>query len=251
MTEDDTLLMKRFTELAHRAFRRDTGLYTDFLNRAEQEVLLRTAFDQNSAAFTLMGGYAAAERKVACFGMFAPEDAPSIAPVACICIAPCSQKFADQLSHRDFLGSVLALGLKREVLGDIIIHENCGYLFCLASIADYIIAELKQVKHTTVRCSLTAAPDFINQIPDPSQIVIASERLDAMVAAVYHLSRSESQQLFAKGMVSVNSRVCENTSATPAAGSIVSVRSFGRFLYDGIEQETRKGRLRVSVRIFS
>ena len=251
MTEDDTLLMKRFTELAHRAFSRDTELYSDFLNRAEQEVLQQTAFDRNSAAFTLMGGYAAAERKVACFGVPAPEYPPAGSPISCICIAPVSQKFADQLSHRDFLGSVLALGLKREVIGDIILHDNCGSLFCLVSVADYIIAELKQVKHTTVRCTMADAPDFVNQIPDPSQLVIASERLDAIVAAVYRLSRSESQQLFAKGIVSVNSRVTENTSAALTAGSIVSVQGFGRFLYEGIEKETRKGRLRVNVRIFA
>lgn len=250
MTEDDNLLMKRFTELAHRAFEQDSHLYSDFLNRAEQDVLQRMAFDRNSAAFELRGGYAAAERQLACFSSPSPEHDPEKSPISCIRISPVSQKFADELTHRDFLGSVLALGLKREVLGDIILHDNCGYLFCLASIADYIIAQLTQVKHTMVRCDAAAAPDFVNRLPDTSQIVISSERLDAIIAAVYKLSRSESQQLFSKGIVFVNSRVTENTSNAITAGSIVSVKGFGRFLYEGIEKETRKGRLRAIVRVF-
>ncbi|HZW49558.1 MAG TPA: YlmH/Sll1252 family protein [Bacillota bacterium] len=242
--------MKRFAELAHRAFDRDSYLYSDFLNRAEQDVLHRMAFDRSSAAFELKGGYAAAERQLACFGSPPPECNPEKSTISCICISPVSQKFADELTHRDFLGSVLALGLKREVLGDIILHDNCGYLFCLACVADYIIAQLKQVKHTMVRCNDVAAPDFVNRLPDPSQIVIASERLDAIIAAVYKLSRSESQQLFSKGVVFVNSRVTENTSHTLTTGSIVSVKGCGRFLYEGIEKETKKGRLRVIVRVF-
>ena len=250
MSELDLLLKNKFTELSRRAFSRGCYIYSDFLTIAEQDILCSMAFDKSSAPFTLKGGYAGSERSLACFGdesLCGYQEKP---PIACIHISPISQKFADVLSHRDFLGSLLALGLRRNVLGDIIISDNCAYLFCLESVAGYVLEQLSKVKHTSVRCTVTGAPEIVTVLPEPIQINIASERLDAIIAAVYKLSRGESQQLFSQGKVFVNSRLMESSSFCPPTGSIVSVRGCGRFIYEEIMGETRKGRLRASVRIF-
>ncbi|MEG1633946.1 MAG: YlmH/Sll1252 family protein, partial [Oscillospiraceae bacterium] len=242
MLDDERQLKKRFEELGTRAERRGRSC-SEFLTPAEQETLRRAGL---SAPFSLEGGYPDAERRVAVFG-----DCRDEPPILCLRIAPAAQKFADELSHRDFLGALMNLGVRREVLGDIVISDNCGYLFCLDSIADFILRELTLVKRTTVRTEITAAPPLsAAQPPEESLVVVASERLDALIAAVYKLSRSESQGLFAQGRVFVNSRATENTSLIPAPGSVVSVRGSGRFLYEGTEAETRKGRLRVRVRIY-
>ena len=250
MPESELLLKNRFTELARRAFSRECYVYSEFLTTAEQDILCQMAFDGNAAPFTLSGGYETAERKLACFGGQALCGYTQAPPIVCILIAPVSKKFADELSHRDFLGSLMALGFRRNVLGDIVINDNCGYLFCLDSVAAFVAEQFTQVKHTTVSCALTQAPDFVSTLPEPVLFVAASQRLDAIVAAVYKLSRSESQRLFAQRRVFVNSKPVENTSFVVASGCVVSVRGFGRFLYEGIETETRKGRLKVSVRVF-
>jgi hypothetical protein len=135
-----------------KANERGYTVYSDFLGLSEISELCAVRF---SVPVTLWGGYEDAERCVVCFGDREYFNDNTDYPIKCILIKPVNQKFADNLTHRDFLGSLMGLGIRREVLGDIIISENCGYLFCLDAIADYIIENLTQVRHTTVKCELT------------------------------------------------------------------------------------------------
>lgn len=250
MNENDQMLINRLAELSRRAFSRGCYAYTEFLDIAEQDVLSKMSFPRGSAPFRLDGGHNLAERKLAVFGDEESTGYAETPPIACVRISPLSQKFADELGHRDFLGSLMALGLRRSVFGDIIIDSNEAYLFCLESAAACVIEQLTKVKSTSVSCTLSDAPDASLRLPEETSINIASERLDAMIAAVYRLSRSESQQLITIGRVYVDSRLTENTSFMPQPGAIVSVRGSGRFIYEGIERETKKGRLRALVRVF-
>ena len=251
MPDDITQLKKRLDELARRAFAQQRYAYSEFLTLDEQDVLLSLKLDAGAAPFSLHGGFDAAERRIAQFGDEALCGYAEAPPVRCVAIAPLSQKFADVLSHRDFLGALMSLGVRRSVLGDILLNENIGYLFCLDTIADFIVREFGQVKHTSVRCeTIDSLPDFAVRAPESRSVNVASERLDAMLAAVYKLSRGESQELIAQGKVYLNGRLTENASREPAPGDIVSVRGFGRFIFEGVAKETKKGRLFVDVRVY-
>jgi RNA-binding protein YlmH len=248
MPSDEQQIKKRFEELALRSEDRGSYSYSEFLTAAEQGTLCHMRL---SSPFSLSGGYPSAERKIAVFGSLELCGYEEETPICSLAITPTSPKFADSLTHRDFLGSLMGIGIRREVLGDIIISDNCGCLFCLDSIADYITQTLTQVKHTTVRVSpIDVPPLSALKEPDISTLVVASERLDAVIASVYKLSRAESQKLFIQGKVFVGGRQEERVSFTLDPGATISVRGFGRFIYEGIEKETRSGRLRVNVRIF-
>lgn len=239
------ILEKRFTELARRADIRYCNTFSDFLNMEEQSTLKALSL---AAPHCLFGGYDGAERCVAAFGTDC-EDAEF--PIAIIKAAPAAPKFADKLSHRDFLGSLIGLGIKREVLGDIVIAENTGYIFCLSGIADYIVNTLDKVKHTSIKCTLvTELPETAQSHPEEEEINAASERLDVLTAAVYRLSRSEVKELFTNGRMYINSRMCENFSYIPKSGDIISVRGKGRFIYGGVLGSTRKGRLVCRVQVY-
>ena len=251
MQEQEQHLQKRFSDLSRRAFAQRRYTYTEFLTLAEQDVLLRTSFTQNSAPFELLGGFDGAERRVARFGDEALCGYAESLPVVCLHIAPVSQRFADALTHRDFLGALMSLGVKRGVMGDIILSENSACLFCLESIAGFIESELTQVRHTTVTCAVLAEPSgLVTAEPEEKSINVASERLDGVIAAVYNLSRNEAQALIKEGKVFVNSRLKENASFVPECGDIFSVRGHGRFVFDGISGTSRKGRLFVTVRVY-
>lgn len=202
------------------------------------------------ADVTLDGGTECAERRIAVFsGKDCCYEEPS--PIVCVRIRPVSSKYAEDLSHRDFLGSLIGLGIRREVLGDIIVHEKTGYLFCLDVISDFVCRELTKVRHTDVECCvIDAPPENSVSLPPVSRIVVSSERLDAIVSAVFKISRSESQKLFSLCRVYVNGKNIESFTGAPASNDIISVRGLGRFIYEGIEYETKKGRLSSSVRIF-
>ena len=247
MTEDITILKKRFKELYTRSQNRGIYFYSDFLNMYEQTILL----DEIKTGVALYGGFADAERKIACFGNeneFGYEPNP---PIKIICIKPLSKKFSDDLSHRDFLGSLIGLGIKRETLGDIIITENVGYVFCLDSISQFIIDNLFKVKHTSVSCEICdSIPE--NAMPKPKEqvTIVSSMRLDVGISAIYNISRSKSSALVDGEKVFINGRLTTSSSKSIELGDTVSVRGYGRFRYVDVIGDTRKGRTRVLCEVY-
>ena len=242
---DNELLKKRLGELSHRAFERGFCTYSEFLNMDEISTALGIKYPCPSLLF---GGYDGAERCVIGFG---ESIKSSDFPICCIKIEPLQQKFADSLSHRDFLGSLMNLGINRNTLGDIMIKDNCGYLFCLESMSEYISENLTRIKHTSVKCSVVSS-DFelpINE-PEEKEIVVSSLRADAVISAVYKLSRNETAELFNKELVFINSKAITKTSVILKENDIVSVRHKGRFIFDGQLRTTKKDRIVVCVKIF-
>lgn len=234
---------KRFNELYNRAYTRSYKVFSEFLNLEEQSILANAYLP-----YTAYGGYDMAERIIAAFG---DNIEKSDFPIKCLIIAPVMQKFADKLTHRDFLGALMNLGIKRELLGDIIIADNCGYLFCLEQISKYIKDNLNQIKHTNVTVTETdALPDNIIKAPEPGELVISSRRLDVLVSAVYKLSRNETAGLFSAGKIFVNSKSSSNASYQIKENDIVSVRGFGRFTFLQQLRKTKKDRIAVEVIIY-
>ena len=197
-----------------------------------------------------MGGYDAAERRLACFGREEELGYPPEGPIRCVAMAPASRKFAGDLGHRDLLGALMGLGIRRSLLGDIQLVEGTGYLFCLEDIAGFICDNLTQAGRTTLRCSLCPPPEQLALPPEPVEVVAASPRLDALLAAVWRLSRNEARELLEKGLVFIDGRLADSGARVLREGELVSVRHRGRFRYEGALRETKKGRLRVCVRIY-
>ena len=236
---------KRLSELAERASERYYVTFSDFLNMEEQSELSSLALPCDYATF---GGYDGAERAVAAFGNGC-EYAEF--PIKIVEAAPLSQKFADKLLHRDFLGSLMGLGIKRSVLGDIVVKNNTGYIFCLDSIADYVVQNLDKVRHTCVKCRV------VQNLPvgavaelEEKEIIVASLRLDVLAAAVYNFSRSGVKELFVQRKVFVNSALCENFSYNVKPGDIVSVRGNGRFKCGNVLGSTKKGRTVLQIFVY-
>lgn len=234
---------KRFNELYKRAYERGYSVFSEFLNIEEQSVLANSFLP-----CTLYGGYNTAERVIAGFGE-AVEDKDF--PVRYLVISPLKQKFSDELTHRDFLGALMNLGIKREMLGDIIVSENCGYLICLEQISNYITDNLSRVRHTSVSVSqVDCLPDNIIKAPESQELVVSSLRLDVLVSAVYKLSRNEAARLFSAGKIFVNSRLTEKGSYLLKENDVISVRGFGRFMFVGQLRTTKRDRLVIEIIIY-
>ncbi len=249
MEEELRRLQRRFSELAARAARQNRYTYTAFLTPAEQDLLLRSARSLEAPA-TLLGGFEGAERRLACFGDEAALGYPPAPPVCCLRIAPAAQRFASDIGHRDFLGALMGLGIKREFLGDILVEDRTGWLFCLEEIAPWILDNLTSVGRTTVVCARSDPPEAALRLPKPKEVVVSSERLDGLISAVWDLSRSKSKECFDRELVFVNGLLTDSPARQPSPGDVISVRGLGRFRYEGLSRETRKGRLRVTVRVW-
>lgn len=241
---ENELTKKRLTELSHRAFERGYTTFSDFLN-LEEISLLKSLHTESE--YNLYGGYDNADRCVASFG----ECEEYQYPISCIKIEPANQKFADELSHRDFLGALMNLGINRSTLGDIIVTNNTGYLFCLNSIKEYILQNLDRIKHTTVRCTESVLPaEIAEKKPEPVELTVSSQRVDITVAAVFTLSRNTVTQLVNQEKVFINSKIAYKESLTLKSGDIVSVRGKGKFIFDGEIRQTKKNKSVIGIRLY-
>lgn len=251
MSDELQLLRKRFIELAKKSHGAGIFLFSDFLGLAERSVFESVLPEIRGIHYELFGGAEGAERIMIRFGD--PSDAgyEQPFPIVSLKIEPKDKKFAEKLTHRDFLGAILNLGIERAVVGDIIVMDSSAYVFVHEDIADYIAKELTRVRHTDIKASLC------NDIPkgelyrtEQRKIQLSGERLDAAVAKVFSLSREEAQKLFTKGLVFASGKEITSASYTPKPDEIISVRGHGRFIYRGFESNTRKGKLNILIDLF-
>lgn len=153
------------------------------------------------------------------------------------------------LNHRDYLGSVLGLGLERDVLGDIFVpDEHHAYLACKGEIADFLVTDLIHVSGDTVRTAKLpagSAPE-IQRKSSPIRDTVASARLDCVVAALTNFSREKAQTAVRSGLVDLNYETVEACDATVEPPCVLSVRGVGKFSVLSFDGETKKGRMRLS-----
>lgn len=249
--KESLLIQNRLRELADKSYSQNIYTYSGFLSLAEQDDFHTIERDLHYAAPSLFGGYVNAERCLVCFGSEAALGYAENPPVVCIHIKPLLAKFADTLSHRDFLGALMNLGIERSTLGDIKAGEKEAYLFCLESIAPYILNQLQKVKHTNVRCEIVTTPSSMElDSPETQVLTLPSMRIDVVIAKVYHLSRNEALKLFPEKKVFLNGRLCENNAKNVQPEDVINARGFGKFKINEEIGVSRKGKLNISVSIY-
>lgn len=256
MTKEETLFAHHLKDLSDRAWQRGIPFFSDFLDLNEQNIALTSVQTLGLKNMILYGGYKGAERQLAVFLPDAPssysdEEWQALCPLTCVLIHPRNPKFSDPLSHRDFLGSLMNLGISRSLLGDLLIEDNSARVLCRTSAADLICREVLSVRHTSVDCEIVDLPGD-DYMPNTERIQgsLASERLDCIVGLAFRLSRSEAANLIHGGKVYVNGRQLLSVSDRLMPGDRVSVRGSGKFIYQGLQGNTRKGRLLAALDLF-
>ena len=241
--DEDKLFLSRMCDLVQRAERTTAVMYSRFLNPA-QKLLVKERLSPY-ADVDFFGGYEDADRCVASFSL-SEWDEPSY-PITALRIVPASKK---TYSHRDYLGSVLALGIDRELTGDIVIDDEGAYFMVLEDIADFIAMNLLKVANTTVR---------INREDDLSSIVckrqfketgttVSSLRFDCVLSAAANKSRSASAALIEQGLADVNYETEKNTSRQIKNGDVISLRGFGKVIVETDGGLTKKGRIHLKLK---
>lgn len=246
--ETEELLKKRFTELARKCYQQNQYTFTGFLGLADAACFYELERELSYVPYDRWGGYEEAERTMIRFGSQELLGYEEKFPIVCLKICPLAEKFADALTHRDYLGALMNLGIERDVLGDILIQEKTAWVFCAENISNFISENLTKVKHTFVICKVSEeVPSFTTGDIREIKLQISSGRIDGVIAKVYKLSRSDSAELFRQKRIFVNGRLCENSSRLLKAGETVSVRGYGKFEYRGETGLSRKGKLNVLI----
>ncbi len=195
--------------------------------------------------FMFFGGYEGASRVF--LGAF-PHNIPRSERAFPISSVTVTYRTLDVLSHRDFLGAVLSLGIKRETVGDILIENGRAVIFLSDSIARLTCQEL-----TTVgRVGVKVMEGFSFPLPRTTNrvlqsITVSSMRLDCVVAAICSVSRNTANELITEKRVSVNSLICEKPTKAVVSGDKITVRGTGKFTVSSLMGETRKGRIKIKI----
>ena len=245
MNEHQKKNLNRFEELSDRA--RSTGIYTYSTFHSRETASL--AFEVVSEKEVMLwGGTDSSERVVARFGD--PEEIgySEDFPICILSVKPKQAKYSDVLTHRDSLGAILILGIERDMLGDILVHENSAYFFVMDKVSDVILSDLDRVKHTAVCCSVVESvpEDYLPKLSE-EHITVSSPRLDAILAKVYHLSREDSKDLFDDEKVTLNGKLCKSPETILKENTTVSVRGYGKLEYHGEEYTTKKGKTGLTI----
>lgn len=237
------LCKKRFVELANAAYYKEYAIFTDFLSLSEQSAFFEVAQQLPDISYTFWGGAELAERKILCF--YTEQFLIEQFPISVLQIVPSNIKFSEHLTHRDYLGAILNLGIERCKIGDIMIEGKNAYVFVDTNMKAYIFNSLEKVKHTHVKC-IEKEPQ-ISFEPRFKEICVSvsSVRLDSVIALAFQSSRNSMLGMISGGKVFVNGRVITSNSCRLNEGDVISVRGKGKFIYQEEKDLTKKGKIKV------
>lgn len=246
--EKEEFFLKRIRELANISYQRDIVTFSDFLNLNEQNIIHTQKNKLTGITMESFGGYPQAERKIYAFRT-ANCYSDFEYPIDCLKIEPKAIKFSEKLSHRDYLGALLNLGVDRNTIGDILVNEDAAWVFCQKKMTNFFLENLCRVRHTNINISLVTDPEDLPQ-PHMEEIsgTCASVRLDSLIALAFQTSRSSMVSCIENGTVFVNGRLITSNGYEPKEGDIISVRGKGRFRFEGTTGTTKKGRVCVHLK---
>lgn len=249
MNDTESFFIKRLTDLSRQANRKGIVTFSDFLSLSEQAILQQNK-QKLETGFEVFGGYEYAERQMVAFipdALFYEWEYP----FAAVRIRPAYPKFAEQLSHRDVLGALMSLGIERSKIGDLIVNDEQMLFFAREEILPYITEQLTSIRHTVVTLEM-AEPGDIHYTPklERREAIITSNRLDAVIAAICKLSRSESLALIREGKIFINGAESLHNTYYCKPGGLLSIRGFGKVRFGETLGVTKKDRIRFSYEIF-
>ncbi|MCL2202055.1 MAG: YlmH/Sll1252 family protein [Oscillospiraceae bacterium] len=271
------LLLSRMEDLAKRAGKIGCAA-SKFLTPAEAQVVAEYFKHRKHTALILDGGFENAERVRAVFlnpdwGHFEREEQLSALRI--------KHRPQDSLGHRDILGAIMALGIERDTIGDIICpqdtaakpaggnqsHQDQAHphvdesapqpltaptLVCLPELRQYIIDNLIKAG----RIGITVTATSLDELPTRQEEMtlktdtVASLRLDAVLSAAFDLPRTKASELISAGRVSVNHLPCEQPAKELSEGTLLSVRSLGRAKLIETGGLSKKGRLFIKIGVY-
>ena len=226
--------------------------YTDFLNISEISVVKRVLKEEKIQNYIIYGGKEETDRSLVIFypEKFSKEmvekNFEKIFEVIRIKL-PNNIKY----EHREFLSGIMKLGIVREKFGDIIVTDFGADIIVLSEISSILLNDLKTLtRFRKSEISIQSIKDLIlleNEYEDIN-IIVSSIRLDNFVAELANCSRNNSEELINEGRVFVNSINEFKASKKINVNDIITIRGKGKFIFDGIEKETRSGRYLLNMR---
>lgn len=226
------------------AGRRYKTRFTGFLDLRQAAVARRLAA-HTEAGILFYGGSPDAERVM--MGAFAPDEIPDAQAFPIVPVTV-SFRLEDPVGHRDLLGSLLGLGLSREAVGDLLLEKGRAVCFLTPTAADLALRELQKAGKWGLRVTRGYTGELPEKKFEKLSVNVSAFRLDCVVAALTNLSREKAQQMVRAQLVCVDGITVQEPARQIVAGNILSLRGYGKFVFDSTLRTTKKDRLVLEFR---
>ena len=234
---DIKLLPARIKDLKQICFKTSSPRFTPFLTAEEVAVAIKQ-FDIGEN-YSLFGGYDSAERVM--LGVLPDWCDETTFPIVAISF---KYRACDKLAHRDFLGALMALGLTRESVGDILVGEGRTVVFVTNDVSKFVLSQINEIGNVGVELT----EGFNLPLPQLGKkqefsVTVASTRLDGVISAICNISRTQASDKIADGFVSVNSVCVVKPTLTIKSQDKITVRQKGKFEIISCDEFSKKGRI--------
>lgn len=239
------LLLSKASDTLRLAENRYSVKTLGFLNPAETVYLKERIFPPDGMIVEFDGGYEEAERKLmVCRPEFLEADKKEY-----MCLLECTGRFTEKLSHRDYLGSLMGLGINRECIGDILVLDEKTLIFCKTETAPYILQNLTKIGRSGIKIKECSIDEGVILKRKTKEIngTVAGIRLDSVLSAATGISRGKSAELIKAGSVTVNWVPTESVDVNLKEGDIISARGYGRMKLSKIGGLSGKGRYHITI----
>ena len=233
--------IKKIADLRNRSMNKNIITYTGFLTPAEKQIVKNNFEDAK-----FFGGNSDQER---CRAFFLPSYIDEIDISKYIKALRLSFSFKT-LSHRDFLGAILNLGIKRECIGDVYVFEKEAYVLVTSEMSDYIKINLNKVGAVGVVIEEVPLEDVkLHELSfEEIKFTVQSLRLDSIASGIFRVSREKMSSIIKSGIVTLNYLVCDNVSKNIEINDIISIRGYGKAIISEIGGNSKSGKTFVVVK---
>lgn len=239
-------LIPQIEDLIQISTHKNFQVESHFLTLEEQELVMNFLKKLPSIKWRLFGGYPQALRKKLLIDSY--EINEDIAQTSFLHIYPIAKEYSRSLTHRDFMGSILSLGLERNVIGDILVDDNEAIVIIESKLVPFIKNELMKIKHTLIKVEEKEdriVPD--NFLPKFENLVgnIASQRLDLIIGWLTNSSRAKAENYIVSGFVKIGDQTILDKSKKINENTIITIKGKGKFIFQEVIGRSKKDRLIV------
>jgi len=247
---EDKLFVAKMLDKAYKAEKTGSITYSDFIDPYQKMLVNKVLLNNINTKHLLYGGYDGAERVIV---IFCPDF------IECNDFSNFNKLFklieatangGNLPTHRDYLGALTGLGIKREKIGDILVDGNKSNIIVLRDIADFIELNLTKVGNTSVNVEVKDVDELETSEPKTKEIkaTVASLRVDCIVSAGFGMSRAKIIEYIKAERLNLNWEQVSSPSKQIKEGDVISVRGRGRIIVESITGLTKKGRIGVLIK---